>query len=134
MTAQGWLQIGIYVAVLTAVTPLLGAYMFRVYSGDRVFLTPVLGPLERLTYRVLRVDPERGQDWKAYARTTLVFSAVFYVALYVILRTQGIHPWNPEGFHSMPWDVAFNTDQLVRHEYELAVLRRRDDAVVLLAR
>ena len=109
MTAQGLLQIGIYVAVLTALTPLLGAYMFRVYKGDRVFLSPVLGPVERLTYRVLRVDPERGQDWKAYARTTLVFSAVFYVVLYVILRTQGIHPWNPEGFNSMPWDVAFNT-------------------------
>ena len=74
MTAQGWLQIAIYLAVLTALTPLLGGYMARVYRGERVFLTPVLGPVERLTYRLLRVDPGVEQDWKAYARTTLVFS------------------------------------------------------------
>ena len=53
--------------------------------------------------------PTREQDWKAYARTTLVFSALFWVVLYVILRTQGIHPFNPEGFDSAPWDVSFNT-------------------------
>jgi potassium-transporting ATPase potassium-binding subunit len=109
VTLQGWVQIAIYLAVLTALTPLLGGYMARVYRGERVLLTPVCGPLERLTYRLLRVNPHVQQDWKAYARTTLVFSALFWVALYVILRTQGIHPFNPEGFHSAPWDVSFNT-------------------------
>src|SRR5262245_12570852 len=83
--------------------------MARIYQDERVFLTPVLGPLERLTYRLMRVNPTRGQDWKAYAKTTIVFSALFWVVLYVILRTQGIHPFNPEGFHSAPWDVTFNT-------------------------
>ena len=58
MTAQGWLQIAIYVAVLTALVPLLGGYMARVYQNQRVFLTPVVGPLERLIYRCLGVDPE----------------------------------------------------------------------------
>ncbi len=109
MTLQGWLQIAIYVAVLTALTPLLGGYMARVYQGRPTFLDPVVGPIERLTYRVIGVDPNSGQDWKAYARTTLVFSALFWVVLYVILRTQGIHPFNPEGFHSGSWDVSFNT-------------------------
>ncbi|MGE5636315.1 MAG: potassium-transporting ATPase subunit KdpA [Nocardioidaceae bacterium] len=109
MTAQGWLQIAFYVVVLTALTPLLGGYMARVYQGERVLLTPLLGPFERLIYRLLRVNPEAGQDWKSYARTTLVFSALFFAALYLILRTQGIHPWNPEGFDSAPWDVSFNT-------------------------
>jgi potassium-transporting ATPase potassium-binding subunit len=107
--AQGWLQIAIFVAVVVALTRPLGAYMARVYTGQRVFLTPVLGGAERLTYRALRVDPESGQDWKTYARTLLVFSALFWIALYLILRTQGIQPFNPAGFNSAPWDVSFNT-------------------------
>ena len=94
---------------------------------------PFSRPVERLFYRALGSSPDRGQDWKSYARTMLVFSAVSRdVVLYVILRTQGIQPFNPEGFDSMPWDVTFNTDDLVRHQHELAVLRRRDDAVLLL--
>jgi K+-transporting ATPase ATPase A chain len=109
VTAHGWLQIAFYLAVLTALTPLLGGYMARVYQGERVALERVLGPVERLTYRALRTDPARQQDWKAYARTTLVFSALFFVVLMVILRTQGIHPFNPEGFHSGSWDLSFNT-------------------------
>jgi K+-transporting ATPase ATPase A chain len=83
--------------------------MARVYRNERVFLTPVVGPVERGIYRLLRVDPTQGQDWKAYGKTTLVFSALFFVVLYVILRTQGIHPFNPEGFDSGTWDVTFNT-------------------------
>ena len=68
MTAQGWLQIAIYVGVLIALTPPLGAYMARVYTGERVFLSRFLGPLERGLYRLSGVDPDAGQDWKAYAR------------------------------------------------------------------
>jgi potassium-transporting ATPase potassium-binding subunit len=109
VTAQGWLQIAIYVAVLTALTPPLGAYMARVYRNERVFLRSVFGPVERLIYRTLRVNPAASQDWKSYARTTLVFSLLFWIALYAILRTQGIHPFNPEGFDSGTWDVSFNT-------------------------
>ena len=84
--------------------------MARVFTDQRVFLTPVVGPVERLTYRVLRVRPDaEGQDWKAYARSLIVFSLFSWLALYLILRTQGIQPFNPEGFHSGPWDVSFNT-------------------------
>ena len=109
MTAQGWLQIALYLAVLTALTPVLGAHMARVYSGRRVFLSPLLAPVERLAYRAIRVDPEAGQDWKSYARTVVVFSAIFWLALYAILRTQGIQPFNPEGFGAAPWNLSFNT-------------------------
>ena len=83
--------------------------MARVFTNQRVFLTPVVGPIERLTYRALRVRPDEGQDWKAYARSLIVFSLLFWIALYLILRTQGIQPFNPEGFHSGPWDLSFNT-------------------------
>jgi K+-transporting ATPase ATPase A chain len=106
---EGWLQIALFVAVLLALTPLIGGYMARVYTNERVFLTPVLGPLERLLYRVTRADVASGQDWKRYARSLLVFSGLFWLALYLILRTQTLHPWNPQGFHSGTWDVTFNT-------------------------
>src|SRR6476620_6308459 len=106
---QGWLQIALFLAVLVALVPLLGGYMARVYTGERVFLTPVVAPIERLTYRVLRVDPELGQDWKAYARSLLILSGLFWLALYLLLRTQTLHPFNPEGFHSGTWNVTFNT-------------------------
>jgi potassium-transporting ATPase potassium-binding subunit len=107
--AQGWLQIAIFIAVLVALTRPIGIYMARVFTDQRVFLSPVAGPIERLTYGALRVRPDEGQDWKGYARSLIVFSLLFWVALYLILRTQGIHPFNPEGFHSAPWDLNFNT-------------------------
>ena len=109
MTAQGWLQIAFYLAALTALTPPLGAHMARVYTDRRTFLSPLVEPIERLAYRALRVDPGVGQDWKDYARTTVVFSAVSWLALYAILRTQGIQPLNPQGLASAPWDLSFNT-------------------------
>jgi potassium-transporting ATPase potassium-binding subunit len=109
MTPSGWLQIGLFFAVLTALTPLVGGYMARVFTGERVFLTPVVAPLERLLHRLLRTDPEREQDWKGYARTVIVFNLVSFLALYLILRTQGIHPFNPQGFGAGPWDLSFNT-------------------------
>jgi len=108
--AQGWLQIAVFVVVLVALIKPVGIYMSRVFTNQRVFLTPVVGPIERLTYRVLRVRPgDEGQDWKAYARSVIVFSLFSWLALYLILRTQGIQPLNPGGFHSAPWDVSFNT-------------------------
>jgi K+-transporting ATPase ATPase A chain len=107
--AQGWLQLAVFVAVVIALTKPLGAYMARVFRNERVFLTPVLGGGERLTYRLLRIDPLEDQDWKIYARNLIAFSLFSWLALYVILRTQGIHPFNPAGFDSGPWDVSFNT-------------------------
>ena len=107
--AQGWLQIAVFVAVVVALVKPVGIYMARVFTNQRVFLSPVVGPIERLAYRALRVRPDEGQDWKGYARSLIVFSLLFWIALYLILRTQGIHPFNPEGFHSGPWDLSFNT-------------------------
>jgi K+-transporting ATPase ATPase A chain len=88
----------------------LGIYMAKVFRGERVFLTPALGPIERGAYKVLRVRPEEeGQDWKRYAKSLVVFSLLFWILLYLVLRIQGLDPWNPQGFHSAPWDVSFNT-------------------------
>jgi K+-transporting ATPase ATPase A chain len=106
---QGWVQIAVFIAVLVALVKPVGIYMARVFTDQRVFLSPVAGPIERLTYRVMRVRPDEGQDWKEYARSLIVFSLLFWIALYLILRTQGIQPFNPQGFHSAPWDLSFNT-------------------------
>jgi K+-transporting ATPase ATPase A chain len=109
MTVAGWAQIVVFLVVLTALTPMLGGYMARVYQGDRVLLSPLVGPVERLLYRILRVGANQEQDWKAYARSMLVFSLASWLVLYLVLRTQGAHPFNPQGFASGPWDLSFNT-------------------------
>jgi potassium-transporting ATPase potassium-binding subunit len=110
MTLTGWIQIVVLVVVLTGLTPLVGGYMARVYQGEQVALTALLGPLERLLYRALRVDDEQEQRWVEYARSMLLFSAASWLMLYLVLRTQSIHPFNPQGFtHSGPWDLSFNT-------------------------
>ncbi|HEY3866246.1 MAG TPA: potassium-transporting ATPase subunit KdpA [Solirubrobacteraceae bacterium] len=113
MTFAGWLTIVLFAVILTALALPLGSYMAKVYTGRRVFLTPVFGWLERLLYRVLRVDERREQDWKSYAKSLIVFSLAGWLLLYAILRTQNAffvpHALNPLGYHSAPWNVTFNT-------------------------
>ena len=113
MILQGWLQIVIFFAVIIALTPLLGGYMARVYTpGQTVLLERVLGPFERLLYRVFAANPAEGQDWKRYARSVVFFSLIGWLVMYAILRTQTLHPWsNYPGvqYHSGTWDVTFNT-------------------------
>jgi K+-transporting ATPase ATPase A chain len=113
VTFAGWLTIVLFAVILTALALPIGGYMAKVYSGERVFLTPLFAWPERLLYKVLRVDPEREQDWKAYAKSVIVFSLAGWLLLYVILRTQNAfyvpHALNPLGYHSAPWNVTFNT-------------------------
>src|ERR1700728_4147011 len=113
MTFAGWLTIVLFAVILTALALPLGSYMAAVYTGERVLLSPVLGPLERLLYAILRVDSRREQDWKSYAKSLLIFSLAGWLLLYLILRTQNAfyvpHALNPLGYHSAPWNVTFNT-------------------------
>jgi potassium-transporting ATPase potassium-binding subunit len=112
MTFLGWLTIFGFVAILTALALPLSRYMAAVYTGGRTWLDPVFGGLERLIYRVIRVDPTEGQDWKRYAKSLIIFSLAGWLLLYFILRTQTLWNWtglNPQGFHSGTWDVSFNT-------------------------
>jgi K+-transporting ATPase ATPase A chain len=113
VTFAGWATIVLFVALLSALAFPLGSYMAKVYTGERVFLTPIFGWPERFLYRVLRVDPKREQDWKAYARSLLIFSLAGWLLLYLVLRTQNAffvpHSVNPQGFASAPWNVTFNT-------------------------
>jgi K+-transporting ATPase ATPase A chain len=112
VTVSGGLTIVIFVVVLTALALLLGRYLAAVYGGGRTILDPVLGVPERLLYRAFQVDPKQVQDWKAYARSLILFSLAGWLLLYLILRTQTLWSFtglNPQGYHSGTWDVSFNT-------------------------
>ncbi|MGP0049158.1 MAG: potassium-transporting ATPase subunit KdpA [Solirubrobacteraceae bacterium] len=112
MTFLGWLTIFLFAGILTVLAFPLGHYLAAVYTGQRTFLDRALGGPERLLYRIMRVDPERGQDWKAYAKSLIIFSLAGWLLLYFILRTQNLWSFtglNPLGFHSAPWNVTFNT-------------------------
>src|SRR5271170_206514 len=106
MTVTGWLTIFIFVGVLTALAIPFGRYLAAVYSGERTFLDPIMRVPERWAYRVMGVDTTRGQNWKQYAKSLIIFSLVGWLILYFILRTQGLWSFtglNPVGYHSMPW-------------------------------
>ena len=109
MTANGWLQILVFLLAVLAVTPLLGGFMARVFSRQRTFLDPVVRPIERLLYKLTGVDETREMRWTEYAVAVLMFSVVSMLVLYVMQRIQHILPLNPQGFGPVAPDLAFNT-------------------------
>src|SRR6187431_3193652 len=109
MTANGWLQILLYLAVIAAVTAPLGHFMARVFQHERTLLDPVLRPIERAIYRLSGVDDEHEMHWTEYALTMLAFSLVSMVALYGLMRLQAWLPFNPQGLRPVAPDLAFNT-------------------------
>jgi potassium-transporting ATPase potassium-binding subunit len=96
MTFNGWLQILLFFVVILALTKPLGIFMARVFNRERTFLDPVLRPIERLIYRLTRVDENREMRWTEYAIAMLLFSAVSMLVLYLLQRLQGVLPFNPQ--------------------------------------
>lgn len=109
MTFSGILQIVLYLAVLVALVRPLGAFMTRVYQGERTWLSPLTGPLERLVYRVCGVPADDEQSWKQYAAGVLAFNALGLVVVYLLQRCQAGLPLNPQGLAGVAPDSAFNT-------------------------
>jgi K+-transporting ATPase ATPase A chain len=109
MTFNGYFQLGFYLVVLIALAKPLGTYMARVFDGPPMFLDRVLGPIERFTYRVCGVDPERGMTWRTYAVAMMLFNFFGLLAVYGLQRLQGILPLNPQGFGAVTADSSFNT-------------------------
>jgi potassium-transporting ATPase potassium-binding subunit len=109
MSLPGLLQVAVYVLVLVLITKPVGLHMWRVFDGQRTFLSPVFGPLERIIYRLSAVNPAVEQGWKGYAFAMLVFSVVGAVVTYAILRLQNLLPLNPQGFDAVSPELAFNT-------------------------
>jgi K+-transporting ATPase ATPase A chain len=109
VTATGIGQILVYGAALIILTPLLGGYMAKIYTRDDVAVVRWFGFCERGFLRLVGARARKEQDWKSYAKTVIVFSAVFFGLLYLILRLQGHLFLNPDGLESVSPTVAFNT-------------------------
>ena len=109
MTLNGWIQIAIYFAVLTALVVPLGRYMARVFEGEWTVLTPVFRPVERGLYRIAGIDETREQHWITYTVAMLLFNAAGFLLVYAILRFQALLPLNPAGMSAVAPDLTFNT-------------------------
>ncbi|HUO04171.1 MAG TPA: potassium-transporting ATPase subunit KdpA [Candidatus Binataceae bacterium] len=109
MNSNAVIQLGLFFAIVTAVSIPLGLYMNRVFAGERTFLDPVLGPIERLIYRVCGVQPGTEMTWVEYAISLLMFSLVGMLTLYALQRLQGVLPLNPQAFPGVEQGLAFNT-------------------------
>lgn len=109
MTINGWIQIAVFIAAIALVTAPMGRFMTRVFARERTWLDPLLRPLERLIYRLTRVDESHEMPWTEYALAMLSFSLVSMLALYALMRLQHLLPFNPQGLGAVPPDLAFNT-------------------------
>jgi K+-transporting ATPase ATPase A chain len=109
MTLNGILQVLSYIAVLVLAAKPLGKFMGRVYQRQRTFLDPIFGPVERLIYRVARINPDEEMDWKANAVAMLLFNLVGLVIVYALQRLQQLFPLNPQGMGAVTPDSSFNT-------------------------
>jgi len=109
MTLNGWMQIALFAAVVAALVLPLGSYMTRVFNGERTLLSPVLGPVEGLLYRLAGIDPAREQNWLAYTLAMLIFHVLGFVFLYALLRLQDVLPLNPADMAAVPEELSFNT-------------------------
>lgn len=103
------LQIIIYTIILVLLAIPLGRYMGKVFLGEKVFLTPIVRPIERFLYRILKIDEEKGMGWKQYAGSVLMFNLLGFIVVYLLQVFQKYLPLNPENIGNVPADLAFNT-------------------------
>ncbi|HYB52790.1 MAG TPA: potassium-transporting ATPase subunit KdpA [Thermoanaerobaculia bacterium] len=109
MTSINLIEIVVYLAILVAITPILGRYMTKVFSGERTLLDPLLQPVERGIYRVCGVDARKNQTWVEWTVTMLLVNAASLFVLYGMQRLQKLLPLNPNGFGPVSPDLAWNT-------------------------
>ena len=109
MTASILLQPALYLLVLLLLVKPLGAFMARVYQGERTFLSPALQPVEQFIYRLARIHADEEMDWKTYAIAMLLFNFAGFLLLYLLQRLQSILPLNPQSLGAVSPGLAFNT-------------------------
>lgn len=110
MNPYGWLQFVVFTGLLLAITKPVGLYLLRVLEPDgKTPLDPLLKPVERMLYRLCRIEPAVEQSWQRYALSMGLFSVASLIFSYAILRMQQQLPLNPQGFANLPPDLAFNT-------------------------
>jgi potassium-transporting ATPase potassium-binding subunit len=109
LTFNSVLQLLLYLFIVLLITKPLGLYLYKVFSGERTWLSPVVVPIERLFYRLCGINPEEEQKWTGYVIAMLVFSAVGMLLTYAVLRTQQWLPLNPQRLPNVEPQLAFNT-------------------------
>ncbi|MER9406256.1 potassium-transporting ATPase subunit KdpA [Mesorhizobium caraganae] len=109
MTLNGWIQILVYCGIVVLLVKPLGGYMYRVFNGDRTFLSPILGPVERGLYRISGTSEREEQHWTTYSAGIIFFSLASFLVLYFLQRLQGVLPYNPAGMTAVEPNLAFNT-------------------------
>jgi len=109
MTPQDFIQIILFFAILTGLTPLLGNFMFKVFTGSKHIMSPVFGWLENLTYKFSGIDPESETNWKSYTFDMLMFNFIGFLFVFVIQLFQAQLPLNPASLPNVSWHSAFNT-------------------------
>jgi len=110
MHTTDWIQFALFLGLLTLITKPLGLYLMQVLDANgRTWLDPVIRPVEKLTYKLLGIDPQREQGWKQYTFAILAFSFFGVAFTYAILRLQNVLPWNPQGLPALSPHLAFNT-------------------------
>jgi len=109
MSLNGWLQIAVFILLILLAAKPMGSYMTRVFARRHTWLDPILGPCERLLYRVTGVNADAEMDWREYAGAMLIFSAATLLLTYAIERMQHWLPLNPQGLANVAPDLALNT-------------------------
>src|SRR6201982_2052695 len=109
MTVIGWIQILLYCAIIVAITPMLGAYMTRVFTGERTFLSPILRPVELTIYKIAGIDERHEQHAVTYTVGMLIFHLGGLFIIYALMRLQAFLPFNPASQSAVSEDLSFNT-------------------------
>ena len=108
-TTYDFLQIIIFLGLLIGLTPVLGSYMYKVFTGEKHLMSAALGWLERLTYKFVGVDVKEETNWKSYAFGMLLFNFIGFLFVFLLQLTQAYLPLNPTNLPNVSWHSAFNT-------------------------
>jgi potassium-transporting ATPase potassium-binding subunit len=109
MTIQDIIQVLLFFALLIGLTPILGNFMSKVFAGERHFMLPVFGWLEKLAYKFSGIDSDEETNWKSYTFSLLMFNLVGFVFVFLLQLFQAQLPLNPTGLPNVSWHSAFNT-------------------------
>lgn len=109
MTTQDIIQILLFFAFLIGLTPVLGNYMSKVFMGQKHFMLPVFGWLEKLTYKFIGINPAEETNWKLFTINLLLFNLIGFIFVFLIQLFQGYLPLNPANLPNVSWHSAFNT-------------------------
>ncbi len=109
MTTQDVIQVILFIAILIGLTPLLGSYLFQVFTGEKHLLQPLFGWFEKFLYKFIKLNPSEESNWKTYVLGLLIFNLIGFVFLFLIQLIQAWLPLNPANLPNVSWHSAFNT-------------------------